>query len=134
MNEKGTRLAEWVCAAVALGVALFVWLIREREGGDRVAGKREPITKSHPRDGSRKGERIRRTKNPREEFEAARKRGTDEGAGRVGLSLPRNGGFSRLVGSWGERVETRFPLLKPTLLDRRARGLIGRMMRDMARA
>ena len=76
MNRKRIRQAGWMCVAFAMGALIWLWLDRERQGGGTVTEDRALVTKLHPRvhDPRREG----RTKAPREEFEAARKRGLTE--------------------------------------------------------
>jgi hypothetical protein len=71
------KLAEWVCVALAFGVVLCL-LVRERKGRGPITAGLTLVTKPYSRDGYRPEERMGRTKNPREEFEAARKRGLTE--------------------------------------------------------
>lgn len=69
------RLAAAVC--LALGVGLVVFSYKDgQEYGETTEVERAPVTKPYPRE---REERELRTKNPREEFEAARKRGLTEG-------------------------------------------------------
>lgn len=67
-----------VCLALALGLVFFL----ERDGnwrkGMESAGKTAPVTKPFPRDQERPGGRELPTKNPREDFDAARNRGLTE--------------------------------------------------------
>lgn len=68
------RLAA-VCLALGIGLVVFSYKHRQESGETAEVG-RAPVTKPYPRE---RDERELRTKNPREEFEVARKRGlTDE--------------------------------------------------------
>lgn len=75
MRRKSTRPAVWLCAVLALGVAFWLRPDGEKKAGLAAEGSGPRVTKAHSRE-SDAGER--RTKNPREEFEAARKRGLTE--------------------------------------------------------
>lgn len=75
MKRKLTWLAGWLCAALALGLVFWLRADGEKKGGDASEGSGPQVTKPYPRE---RDERERRTKNPREEFEAARKRGLTE--------------------------------------------------------
>lgn len=75
MKRKLTWLAGWLCAALALGFAFWLRPGGEKKGGVAVTGNSPRVTKPYPRE---RDPREVRTKNPREEFEAARKRGMTE--------------------------------------------------------
>lgn len=68
------RFAAAVCLALGIGLVVFSYKDRQKYG-ETTEGKPAPVTKSHSRE--RDGRELR-TKNPREEFEAARKRGLTE--------------------------------------------------------
>lgn len=75
VKRKLTSLAGLLCAALALG--LVFWLLPDggMKGGNAAKGNGPQVTKPYPRE---RDARETRTKNPREEFEAARKRGLTE--------------------------------------------------------
>ncbi len=75
MKRKLTWLVGWFCTALALGFVLWLRADGERKGGVASEGDEPRVTKPYPRE---RDMRERRTKNPREEFEAARKRGMTE--------------------------------------------------------
>lgn len=75
MKRKLTWLAGWLCAALALGFAFCLRTGGEKKGGVAGEGNGPRVTKPYPRE---RDAREVRTKNPREEFEAARKRGMTE--------------------------------------------------------
>lgn len=68
-------LVGMVCVALALGVAFWMWHDGDEDGVAPLTTDSSRGTKPYPRE---RDERERRTKNPREEFEAARKRGLTE--------------------------------------------------------
>ena len=72
MKYERTKLLGLACAVVALGVAFWMWPDGHTNGSETAAGKPDPVTKANPRERDR---RSPRTKNPREEFVAARERG-----------------------------------------------------------
>lgn len=100
MKRKLTWLAGWFCAALALGFVFWLWPDGEKKGGVAAEGNSPRVTKPYPRE---RDAREQRTKNPREEFEAARKRGlTDEEVRKIvedflelGISWP----------DWGESID-----------------------------
>ncbi len=74
LRSRNIRLAAAGC--LLLAIALYFAIDQsEQKNGDVSGTKRAPTTKPHPRD---RDERMIRTKNPCEEFEAARKRGMTE--------------------------------------------------------
>ena len=75
MNRKGTRFAGWVCIAVAVCLAVRLWPDGQRENLSLADGGRTPALKPYPREREKRDVRL---KNPREEFETARKRGLTE--------------------------------------------------------
>ena len=75
MKRKPTWLAGWLCAALALGLIFWSRPDGEKKGGVAAKGSGPQVTKPYPRE---RDARERHTKNPREEFEAARKRGLTE--------------------------------------------------------
>lgn len=64
-----------LCAALALGLVFWLRPDGKKKGGVAAEGNSSRVTKPYPRE---RDARERRTKNPREEFEAARKRGLTE--------------------------------------------------------
>lgn len=75
MKRKLTWLAGWLCAALALGLVFWLHPDTEKKGEVAAEGNGPQVTKPYPRE---RDAREVRTKNPREEFEAARKRGLTE--------------------------------------------------------
>lgn len=75
MKRKLTWLAGWLCAALALSLGFWLWANGDKKDGVVAETNGPQVTKPYPRE---RDERERRTKNPREEFEAARKRGMTE--------------------------------------------------------
>ncbi len=75
MKRNLTCLAGWLCAALALGLVFWLRPDREKKGGVAAEGNGPRVTKPYLRE---RDAREQRTKNPREEFEAARKRGLTE--------------------------------------------------------
>ena len=71
------RLAAAVC--LALGFGLVVYIYKDRQKYGETAGEEgASMTKPHPRVPGDSGRKEGRLKNPREQFEAARKRGLTE--------------------------------------------------------
>jgi hypothetical protein len=75
VKRKLTWLAGWLCAALALGLVFWLRSDGDKKGGVAGEGNAPRVTKPYPRE---RDARETRTKNPREEFEAARKRGMTE--------------------------------------------------------
>lgn len=101
------KIGRWkiVLAAAFVVVALWVWIGREKDGGDVIAGERTAVTKPHPRERDERMER--RTKNPREEFESARKRGMTEDEVRGVVEEFHELGYSELKQKGGSLDEFR---------------------------
>jgi hypothetical protein len=70
-----TWLAGWLCAALALGLVFWWRADGGKKAGSTAVGSGPQVTKPYPRESDAS---ERRTKNPREEFDAARKRGMTE--------------------------------------------------------
>ena len=75
MRRQRTKPEVMACVVLALGVAFWIWRDGEDSSGIAAEGKVPRVTKPYPRE---RDARERRTKNPRDEFEAARKRGLTE--------------------------------------------------------
>lgn len=78
MNKKVTKLAGWISSVLALGLIVFLLLDRDWREGRESDGKSNPVTKRFQRNHDRTDGRAVGRKNPREEFETARKQGLTE--------------------------------------------------------
>lgn len=75
MKPEQTKLAALSCAALALGFAFWNRTDKDKDGETTIIGNPIDQTKLYPRGET---DRKMRTKNPREQFDAARKRGLTE--------------------------------------------------------
>jgi len=78
MNRGRYKLVGWVCVVVGLGLVLIFLRSRQQRSSLYIEVEVGSVTKPFSRDSSRPGHRNERTKNPREAFENARKRGMTE--------------------------------------------------------
>lgn len=78
MNHSALRLAGCVCIAQALGLIIFILREKLWMRGTGSAAEAIPVTEFSQRTSAKSGDRAEQSKNQREEFDTARKRGMSE--------------------------------------------------------